>query len=234
MILNQLKGCTSGRICHLYPIFRIHLDLGCFSKLYSGDYVYFHNLSIRFRLANYLFETTELAKIFIQVFPYDAMENQTELFGQSNTMHTPPFPHSLYEARPLSRMVLGASLFRSSHGCMWMWEVSRSNAKYPFWKRVLRVANRLSLTPKCMSNPAFINTAVKERSLCLTLFLHVMSDEEISASSFFSGKTGFMTGWYHWRQYWQKLWMELTDYLQSSFTNIAKCCVAWLNLSRVF
>jgi len=76
----------------LYPIFRIHLDLGCFSKLYSGDYVYFHNLSIRFRLANYLFETTELAKIFIQVFPYDAMENQTELFGQSNTMHTPPIP----------------------------------------------------------------------------------------------------------------------------------------------
>lgn len=146
----------------------------------------------------------------------------------------PPFPHSLYKARPLSRMVLGAPLFRSSHGCMWMWEVSRSNAKYPFWKRVLRVANRLSLTPKCMSNSAFINTAVKERSLCLTLFLHVMSDEEISASSFFSGKTGFMTGWYHWRQYWQKLWMELTDYLQSSFTNIAKCCVAWLNLSRVF
>ena len=145
-----------------------------------------------------------------------------------------PIPYTKPGFYPRWSWVLPCSGPGALMGVMWMWEVSRSNAKYPFWKRVLRVANRLSLTPKCMSNSAFNNTAVKERRLCFTLFLHVMSDEEISASSFFSGKTGFMTGWYHWRQYWQKLWMELTDYLQSSFTNIAKCCVTWLNLSKVF
>ena len=152
MILNQLKGCTSGRICHLYTIFRIHLDLGCFSKLYSGDDVYFHNLSIRFRLANYLFETTGLAKIFIQVFPYDAMENQTELFGQSNTMHTtPPFPHSLYKARPLSRMVLvlpcSGALMGVCECGKWAGVMPNTHSESVFWELLIGCPSLQSACP---------------------------------------------------------------------------------------